>query len=120
MYVSSDIKLVQDMVARFPSFQDLYECHIENNGEILSHVIFWDIVQDVIKAYLEQGESVLDWQAVLDFLEGEMQIGDSGVRSVIVTSFLEALPFPGAPGHEIVEHLGSLMSEKFHEIRPSG
>jgi hypothetical protein len=114
-----DVQLVQDLVARIPEFDDLYEAHVFNEDGVLPHVIFWDVTQATVDSYLGvEGEP--DWRSTLDFLEEQIGLGVREIDEVIVTSFLNYLPFPGKPGHEIVEHLGPVLAERFARIRPTG
>lgn len=118
--VTSDVRLVQDLVTRFPVFHEAYYGHAFDPGEVLPHVIFWDVAQTVVKAFVADDVDGLDWRAVLEFLERQVCEGDREVTTVIVTSFLYYLPHPDKVGHDIIEHLGSAMAQLFRGIRPSG
>ncbi|WP_083936411.1 DUF7674 family protein [Nocardiopsis ganjiahuensis] len=114
------LQLVIDLVCEFPSLEDAYESHLFNEGEVLPHVFFWDVTNEVIDSFLADEPHALEWSSLLDFLELKFRNGESGVRSVIGTSFLWYLPHPGAPGCEIVNFLGFSMALKFRDIRPQG
>ena len=115
--MSGDILLVERLIGRFPELRDLYECHVFNNGELLPHVFFWDVVQDVLAAYLGRSSDLPEWRPVLDFLEEEYRRGDDCGREVIVTSFLDSLPYPGQEAHEIVAHLGPDLAAVLMRLR---
>ncbi|WP_351226126.1 hypothetical protein [Streptomyces sp. NPDC002133] len=115
-----DVQLVQDLVARIPEYEDLYESHVFNEDGVLPHVFFWDVVQEVVRSYLGEDPEAPDWRRTLDFLEEHSARGVPEIDAVIVTSFLDDLPYPGRPGHDIVQHLGPVLAAKFAKIRPSG
>ncbi|MEU6708435.1 hypothetical protein [Streptomyces wuyuanensis] len=112
-------RLVENLVARVPGFEQSYECHVFNESGALPHVFFWDVVQDTVRSYLGTGDpSGPDWQRVLAFLEEETQRRVPGALEVIVTSFLHDLPYPGEPGFGIEVHLGPAMKERYLWLRP--
>ncbi|WP_416959676.1 hypothetical protein [Streptomyces sp. Agncl-13] len=120
------MRLVEDLVARFPVLEDAYESHVFNEGEVLPHVFFWEVTQEVVNSFVSRDSHVsrdsdaLDWRSVLAFLEEQLGRGILEVTEVIVTSFLWYLPNPGDPGYEISAHLGPAMTRKFQEIFPRG
>lgn len=121
MLMTADVQLVKDLVSRIPEFEDLYESHVFNeNGTVLPHVFFWDVTQETVQSYLGADADAPDWRRTLAFLEEQSARGVSGIDEVIDTSFLEYLPFPGKPGHAIVEELGPVMAAKFARVRPAG
>ncbi|MGW2401854.1 hypothetical protein ACWCYY_35395 [Kitasatospora sp. NPDC001664] len=116
---AAGVRLVEDLVARVPGFEGAYECHLENEHEVLTYVFFWDVVQDTVRSYLGEGEpDGPDWRQVLAFLEEETLRCVPGAIEVIVTGFLYNLPFPGRPGYGIEVHLGPVMMERYLRIRP--
>ncbi|WP_405947718.1 hypothetical protein OG588_15025 [Streptomyces prunicolor] len=117
--MSADVQLVKDLVTRFPILEDSYESHVFNNmDELLPHVYFYEVSQEVVQSFISRDPDALDWRSVLAFLEEQLNRGVLAVTEVIVTSFLWYMPNPGDPGHEIVSHLGPTMTRKFHEVRP--
>ncbi|MFI1094143.1 hypothetical protein [Streptomyces sp. NPDC020917] len=113
-----DVQLVRDLVAASPGFEDLFESHVFNQGGVLSHLFFWDVVQETVASFLGGDET--DWRVTLRFLEEQLRLGVPDVTEVVVTSFLSNLPWPDQPGYGLVEHLGPAMSTRFALIRPSG
>jgi hypothetical protein len=118
--VNGDVQLVEDLVAKFPDLEDSYNSHVFNEGEVLPHVFFWDVTQDVINSFASRSGGPLDWQSILDFLEDWLRRGIPEASELICTSFLCYLPHPGSPGCEIVNHLGPVMARSFREVRPYG
>ncbi|MEU5658086.1 hypothetical protein ABZ802_21090 [Streptomyces sp. NPDC047737] len=119
--MTADVQLVKDLVSRIPEFEDLYESHVfDENGTVLPHVFFWDVTQETVQSYLGADADAPDWRRTLTFLEAQSARGVPGIDEVIDTSFLEYLPFPGEPGHAIVEELGPVLAAKFTRVRPSG
>jgi hypothetical protein len=118
MAKAGDIRLVEDMVARFPALRPAYERHLATIGELLPHVLLWEFADLVVAAYL--GESALDWRGFLAYLETRLVRGDARVDGLIGTSLLEILPAPARPAYGIVGELGPLASLLFAEIRPAG
>ncbi|MEW2355394.1 hypothetical protein [Spirillospora sp. NPDC029432] len=119
--MSGDVRLVEELVARFPILEGAYKAHVFNQNGVLPHVFFWDLVQDVVRSFVSpQTEDSVDWRSVLAFLEEQAEKEDPEIDQVIWTSFLWYLPFPGEAGHGIVEYLGPVMSRKFKRMRPHG
>ncbi|MFD9484046.1 hypothetical protein [Streptomyces sp. NPDC059991] len=117
--MTRDVQLVKDLVARVPAFEDHYESHVFNEDGVLPHVFFWDVTQATVDSFLGN-EDEPDWRSTLEFLEEQSALGVPEIDEVIVTSFLNSLPFPGKPGHELVEHLGPVLAAKFARVRPAG
>ncbi|WP_326728879.1 hypothetical protein OG478_22145 [Streptomyces phaeochromogenes] len=109
-----DIRFLEELVAAVPEFGELYEIHVENNGEPLPHVFFGlDVTPAVVDSYLGKDPEGPDWRATLEFLEEQSELQVPAITEVIVTSFFDNLPFRGEPGHGIVEHLGPVMAAAF-------
>ncbi|MCX5265634.1 hypothetical protein [Streptomyces sp. NBC_00199] len=113
-----DVQLVRDLVAAAPGFEDLFDAHVFNEDGVLSHVFFWDVVQETVASFL--GGNKTDWQVTLRFLEEQLRLDVPEVTTVVVTSFLFNLPWPDQPGYGLVDHLGPAMSARFGAIRGSG
>ena len=113
-------ELVTDLVAQVPGFEEVYETHLDDNGSVLPHVIFWDITQEIVTSYLRDEPDPAKWRAALDFLERRFLRDITEVNQVIVTSFLDSLPFAGEPGHGIVDQLGPALTKRYQLIRPHG
>ncbi|MGW7319293.1 hypothetical protein [Streptomyces sp. NPDC054854] len=112
-------RLVEDLVAQVPGFEDAYESHVFNENGVLPHMFFWDVVQDTVHSYLAEGDpDGPDWRRVLAFLEEETQHRMPGAIEVIVTSFLNDLPYEGDPGHSIEAHLAPAMKKRYLQLRP--
>lgn len=119
--MTRDVQLVKDLISRVPELEDLYATHVFNEGgTVLPHVFFWDVMQATIESFLGTNSELSDWRGILQFLEERIQLGVPEVNEVIVTSFLNYLPFPGKPGHEIIKHLGPSLAETFYKTRPAG
>ncbi|MGW7026836.1 hypothetical protein ACWGFX_06525 [Streptomyces xanthophaeus] len=113
------VRLVEELVAQVPGFEDAYECHVFNENGVLAHMFFWDVVQDTVRSYLAEGDrDGPDWREVLAFLEEETRRRVPGAIEVIVTSFLNDLPYEGEPGYGVERHLGPAMKAKYLQLRP--
>ncbi|MEU6983059.1 hypothetical protein ABZ946_06510 [Streptomyces sp. NPDC046324] len=111
---------MSDLVTHIPEFRDAYDDHVFSQGGVLPHVFFWDVVQNTVRSFLGEDPSAADWRRTLAFLEEQSARGELGVDEVIVTSFLNDLPYPHEPGYAIVQELGPVMAARFGRIRPSG
>ncbi|WP_424210899.1 hypothetical protein ACN20G_01690 [Streptomyces sp. BI20] len=119
--MTGDVRLVRELVSEFPLLDDLYQAHLYNHdGQIFAHALFWDLVPEVIESFISDDPGALDWRGFLGFLDDWFRREDKEANKVIVTSFLWRLPFPGSPGHEIVDHLSPAMRETFRQMRPHG
>ena len=119
------IAFVEDLVHRFPNLRPLYEEHVSDFDEILSHVFFGDVTRYVVDLFLR-------WQAgaedpdgaekelrnLLQFLEDSYRDDHGGdIDELIAVSFLEALPRPQEePGWEIRSLIGPEMTKQLHVI----
>ncbi|KUO09397.1 hypothetical protein [Streptomyces sp. DSM 15324] len=112
-----DVQLVRDLIAVAPGFQDLLDAHVFNEGSVLPHVFFWDVVQETVASFLGEDGT---WRVTLRFLEEQLRLDLPEVSQVVSTSFLFNLPWPDQPGYGLVDHLGPAMSARFAAIRPSG
>ena len=120
--MSADVDFLRNLVGHFPQLEEDYECHVENNRGPLPHLFFWDVTQAVMHAYngTDADYADLDWRGLIQYLEEIYPTAPLEVKTVIVTSFLEDLPWPAEPGYAIVAELGPVLAEKFRQVRPAG
>lgn len=114
-------EFVQAFVDRFPVLRPDYDDHVEDMGELLPHVIFGigeGFTDRIVDAYLRDDDP-LDWRSVLEFFEEYFDRGDRGIDEVLVTSFLDMLPWPTQPGHGLVDHLPERLHTRFDLLRPT-
>src|SRR6266567_3704699 len=78
---------------------ELYECHLENNHGLLSHVFMGELLQALEDSHLGLDEADLDVVEFLRSLEVNFNPDDLVVLQVVVTSFLLDLPHPPRPGY---------------------
>lgn len=117
--VGDDIALVKELVTAVPEFEDLYEADEFNNGGVLPHVFFWDMTQEVLESYREDHSPDAVWRRTIAFLEN--RLGRSAeADTVIGTSFLYSLPWPGTLGYGIVDELGPKLRQMFSSVRAGG
>ncbi|GLY91330.1 hypothetical protein [Actinoallomurus iriomotensis] len=115
--MTPDVQLVEELVRRLPAFEDLYESHVFNEDGVLPHVFFWDVTQETVASFLGD-EDPPDWRATVGFLEEQFGAAEPKAREVVVTSFLDYLPFPGQPGGDLTRYLGPQLTGKLAELRP--
>ncbi|MEU7908667.1 hypothetical protein [Actinoplanes sp. NPDC049118] len=118
--MTEDERMVEDLVSRFPALLDSYEYHMHDHDVPVPHIFFWEVAQEVVAAFLAGDEASLDWKAVLAFLEEQMERGVPEITTVVVTSFLWYMPYPGKPGNELTKWLGPAMAAGFKRVRPAG
>lgn len=92
--MTPDLQLIEDLVKCLPAFEDLYESHVSN-------------------------EDAPAWRATVAFLDEQFGTAEPKAREVVVTSFLDSLPFPGQPGSDLTRYLGPQLTSKLAELRPS-
>ena len=116
------VDFLRNLVGRFPQLEEDYECHVEDNGDPLPHVFFWDVTKAVMHAHngTDAHYDDLDWRGLIQYLEETYPTAPLEVKEVIVTSFLMNLPWPAEPGYAIVAELGPALAEKFRQVRPAG
>ena len=112
--------LVKRLVEQFTQLVPLYAEHLaDNNGELLPHVLFWEVTRSVVDSYLGRSPH-LDWRGVIATLDGEYQQGDVYLRGIVEVSFLENLPYPKEEGYGIVGVLPERLRGAFDRVRPAG
>ncbi|GLW96465.1 hypothetical protein [Microtetraspora sp. NBRC 16547] len=83
--------MYEDVVDRFvqevPEFTPVWQEHVADNGEVLQHVLFWDVTMFVLDAHERGNRKIVD--RCLDFLERALQSTDVHVRNLVGTSFVE-------------------------------
>lgn len=87
------------MLARLdPSFEDLLQEHMEDNGELLPHVFLGDFGRLLLTLADASRDLTPKLEAVAAILEEGMS-GDESVQEMIAVSFLESLDAtsPGFP-----------------------
>lgn len=88
--VLSCADLPQRLVAAVPEFGPSLADHVaENDGEVLSHLLFWDLALFALDAHRRDDVDVT--ARVLGFLEQALAEGDDGVENLVVVSFVESL-----------------------------
>jgi hypothetical protein len=86
----------------------LEEHLIDNEGEVLPHLVMADVVRWMVEhrtSHPEVCRSVVAW------LEEEFRRGPEEVRGLITVSGVEMIPDPGQPGAELRELLGPVLRE---------
>lgn len=58
--VERDVQLVGDLVAGVPGYEDLYDAHVFNEGSVMSHLFFWEVVQETVSSFLGRDHKT-DW-----------------------------------------------------------
>jgi hypothetical protein len=119
--VTTATEFVQAFVDRFPVFRPDYDDHLEYMGELLPHVIFGigeGFTDRIVGAYLRKDDSV-NWESMLEFFDEYFDRGDRDVDEVLVTSFLDMLPWPSQPGHGLVDQLPERLRTRFDLLRPA-
>ncbi|MEV0569991.1 hypothetical protein [Dactylosporangium sp. NPDC050588] len=114
-------EFIQALVNRFPALRPDYDDHVEDMGELLPHVIFGigeGFTDRIVNAYLQEDDT-LGWRSVLDFFDEYFDRGDRDVDEVLVTSFLDMLPWPNQPGHGLVDQLPRRLRTRFNLLRPA-
>jgi hypothetical protein len=72
-----------------------------------------------VDSFLEVPGEESDWRRTLAYLEDKFAQHIPEIDTLIITSFLEDLPYEGQPGAEIVRSLGLQMKAKLAKMRPS-
>jgi len=82
------------LIQEIPEFSDTYNEYLENDGQVLLHVLFGDLTRFLIAAYKEicnSANSEALFLRILDFVEEIYVHGDADVRVLVEASFLENL-----------------------------
>lgn len=107
--------LAMSLVVKFPNLLPLFEEHIADNREILTHLFIADIERYTGALFLKQASdqaAKAELRAILDELESIFKAGDDDLQNPISVSFLEHFPRPNEPGGGIRKLVGpSLAAE---------
>src|SRR5689334_16094040 len=77
------------LVDAVPEFGPLLAEHLaDNDGEVLNHLLFWDLGQYALEAH-RRGDAALSAR-ILAFLERALLEGDEPVTNVVLVSFVES------------------------------
>lgn len=80
---------VQSLLAAVPETREIHQLHLENNDEILPHVLLGDVTRFVIDTYRRSNTELLG--RTLDFLEEAVSASDEKLQELVIVSFLENL-----------------------------
>lgn len=86
----------------------LEEHLIDNEGEVLPHLVMADVIRWLVKhrdSHTDVCRSVLTW------LEREFVGGSDDVRGLITVSGVTMIPDPGQPGAQLRDLLGPVLRE---------
>jgi hypothetical protein len=86
-----------------PELEPLRVEHLAYYEELLPHLLAADVARHATQTYARDGAAAV--RPMLAALEAEAG-HDPAVDEVLAASFLEALPYPGEIGHEVVTLLG--------------
>ncbi|RSM72890.1 hypothetical protein DL991_32300 [Amycolatopsis sp. WAC 01375] len=86
----------------------LEEHLIENEGEVLPHLVMADVVRWLVEHRTSDPEVC---SSVVGWLEEEFGRGPEEVRGLITVSGVEMIPDPGHPGAELRDLLGPVLRE---------
>jgi hypothetical protein len=114
------VQMVEDLATKIPGFDGAINMSWDQDHGVSPHLALSIITDETVESFVRDDGEPPDWRAVLRFLEEQSARNIPAIDTVIVTSFLDGLPAPGRPGYAIIDHLGPLMSYKFHGIRPGG
>jgi hypothetical protein len=104
--------LINELVRAVPPLKMILDEHLNEFGELLSHVLFARFTDWAIAAHDEKSPFLDDFADILDDWFGK---GDGYVKNLILVSFLEYIP----SGSGVLEHLGPLLTKEDQDwIRP--
>ncbi|RSM55175.1 hypothetical protein DMH03_33910 [Amycolatopsis sp. WAC 01376] len=86
----------------------LEEHLIDNEGEVLPHLVMADVVRWLVEHRTSDPEVC---RSVIGWLEEEFGRGPAEVRGLITASGVEMIPDPGHPGAELRDLLGPVLRE---------
>lgn len=91
----------------------LVDDHVEHNeGEVLSTILLADVARWFVSAISEETAEADDARASVGALDVLFEQGDDEVQTVVVTGFVEALPFAHEEGRQVVEELPPALREQ--------
>jgi hypothetical protein len=98
--------------ALIDAHRDLYpvleEHLIDNEGEVLPHLVLADVVRWLVGHRASHPDV---FRSVLAWLEREFNDGTEDVRGLITVSGVLMIPDPGQPGSELRDFLGPSLRE---------
>lgn len=111
-------RLGEVLAALAPELDAMLREHLEDNyGEVLGTLY----LAEVAKWFTRGGvENVGRRKNVAVALAREYETGNDYVQTVIVTGFLESLPFPGAAGREVVDLLPPPLLDALAQLESGG
>lgn len=105
---------VSELLNAVPETKDIYQKHIDDNGETLPHVLLGDITRFVVDSYRKANTSVLS--RVLEFLEKSVSSSDEHLQELVVVSFLENLHQAGDDYDGLKKLLGPNLKKNLSSV----
>ena len=105
------------ITAQVPEFQELYDEHIEDNDELLQHVLSGDLTRFVISKFEkwlanDDRLALAAVECILSILEEGMTSPDEDLQELIVLSFLANLEYRESYYEELKAKMGPALSKQ--------
>ena len=111
---------VDRLVKQFPFLQKTLEDHLDQNDELLPHVLFGDITRLLLRMHSEavaERRGFKHLEDVLAFLDRTFSDGGDKVQELLSVSFLENLPVRRHNGADLQDLLGPALKAELTRIR---
>lgn len=111
-YVSqTSINFIHELIRNFPEFKSIYQEHIQDNDEILPHILLADIARWIIHEFKTDGASA-EVRRLLNYLETSYNHHDSDIEELIHVSLLEYIYDLDFHGESITNYLGDSLKSQ--------
>ncbi|MDL5350487.1 hypothetical protein [Microbacterium sp. zg-YB36] len=108
---ASNVALAGALFFEFPFLRPLLQESLDDNdGEVLAHLLFPDVVRWMMSPEASQAQALAVWQ----WLETIYPRTDTAQQEVIVFSAIEMIPPPGEPG----SHMRGMLGPKLRKEDP--
>jgi hypothetical protein len=102
---------IATLLRDFPAIEPLYAEHLQDQGELLSTVLFSDITRWLV-SLCEAGDLGAA-RSLVTRIGSDYPTLNSGARDVVHVSFLEDIPPRGSVGSEMAQWLGPTLDEEY-------
>jgi hypothetical protein len=103
--------------AEVPGFDRVFDEHVRDNGEILTHLLLGDFVRFLSDQVRAHGAESAALPTALELIERAIDSPDPKLQELIVVSFLENLE-PDDPSFvQIRSHFGARLEQEYRKYR---
>jgi len=104
-------EIVEEFLVMFPENRVYFDKHLEDYGELLQHIFYADVINDLLFDLLKNNNDSEQIKKFVGFIEYMWLKGDESVRNVVDVTILERL----SDDKDVWNNLSTYISEEFKD-----